>query len=70
MTKPDMPLAAYLSDMQSKAMHLAALLNTINRLDGEGISIPGRLSISQMAENLAEELNQGLDAVNLPEGTL
>lgn len=64
------PLPAYLTDMQSRALRLAGVVRAIAFITNEGRCDEGRIALTYLAEELADDLNQALDAINIPNGEI
>ena len=62
-------LPEYLATLQTKAIRLSGVLSAIGHLQNEGHCEDGQIALINVAEQLAKELSDGLDSVNLPRGT-
>ena len=56
--------------MQCKATRLCGLLETIAFVESEGARLEGRIVLTEIAKEVARELENGLDSVNVPEVAL
>ena len=70
MTKTPTPgnapgLPEYLADLQTKAVRLSGVMSAIGFLQNEGKCEDGKIALIDVAEQLANELSDGLDSVNL-----
>ena len=63
-------LLAHIATMQTKATRLCGLLETIGYVENEGACVEGRVVLTEIAFEVARELESGLDCVGLPEVTL
>ena len=63
-------LLAHVRDMQTKASRLCGLLETIAFVESEGACLEGRIVLTEIAKEVARELENGLDSVSLPEVAL
>ena len=63
-------LLSHIRDMQTKATRLLGLLEAIGFLENEETCLNGRVALTEIAIELAGNLNRGLDSVSLPEVAL
>ena len=63
-------ILAHIATMQTKATRLCGLLETIGYVENEGACVEGRVVLTEIAFEVARELESGLDCVGLPEVTL
>lgn len=63
-------LLAHIGDMQTKATRLFGLLEVIGFLENEASCLNGRIALTEIAIELAENINLGLDSVSLPKVAL
>ena len=63
-------LPEYLADLQTKAVRLSGVMSAIGFLQNEGKCEDGRIALIDVAEQLANELSDGLDSTNLPRGAM
>ena len=63
-------LAEYLSDLQSRATRLHGIVAAAAFLENAGACKDGRAALVFLAEELAAEINNALDSVNIPKGTI
>ncbi|NYS24601.1 hypothetical protein HUK65_06315 [Rhodobacteraceae bacterium 2376] len=67
---PKPGLSEYLTDMHFKATRLSGIMNAVAFLEGEERCDEGKAALIYLAEELAGDLNNALDAVNLPKGNI
>ncbi|WP_370301578.1 hypothetical protein [Pseudooceanicola sp.] len=60
-------LLSHIDDMQNKAWRLEAVLEAINYLENEGQCENGRQSLSMIAQEMAQDIANGLDIQRLTE---
>ena len=63
-------LLAHIRDMHTKATRLLSLLEVIGFIENEASCLNGRVALTEIAIELAGNLNFGLDSVSLPEVAL
>ena len=63
-------LLNHIRAMQTKATRLCGLLETIAFVESEGACLEGRIVLTEIAKEVARELENGLDSVNVPEVAL
>ena len=63
-------LPEYLADLQTTAIRLSGVMAAISHLNNEGKYEDGQIALIDVAEQLANELSDGLDSVSLPRGAL
>jgi hypothetical protein len=63
-------LARYLADVQSRATRLHGIMAAVAFLENEGACADGRVALVFLAEELAADLNNALDSVNIPKGEI
>ena len=66
----DTGLPEYLKDMQGRACRLSGVMNAIAYLENEGACTEGRMALTFLAEELATDLYNALDTVNIPNGEI
>lgn len=66
----DTGLPEYLKDMQGRACRLSGVLNAIAHLENENACTEGRMALVYLAEELAGQLYDALDTVNIPNGEI
>ncbi|SHK23150.1 hypothetical protein SAMN05444000_1232 [Shimia gijangensis] len=65
-----MPLRAlrsHVSDVQDKTCHLSGVIQAIAYLEGENACQAGQAALIYIAEDMIKEIDNALDALNLPE---
>ncbi|SDX21353.1 hypothetical protein [Roseicitreum antarcticum] len=68
MTGPS--LRQHLEDAQSVACNLSGLLNAVAYLQGASECQHGQAALIYVAENMARDLNDRLDSLNIPTGEI
>ena len=66
----DDPLNLYLTDMQARACRLSGVMSAIAYLENEGACTEGRMALTFLAEELATDLYNALDTINIPNGEI
>ena len=66
----DTGLPEYLKDMQGRACRLSGVMSAIAYLENEGACTEGRMALVYLAEELASELYDALDTINIPNGEI
>lgn len=59
-------LREHISDVQTDAMRLSAILDVLTHLNNEGACGNGRVVLVDIAAELAAKINNDLDSTNLP----
>lgn len=63
-------LSAYLSDMQARACRLSGILSAVAHLENAAECREGKAALIFLAEELAQDLNSGLDCTRIPKGVV
>jgi hypothetical protein len=63
-------LSAHLSDMQARACRLSGILSAIAHLQNSDECREGKAALIFLAEELAKDLNTGLDSTRIPKGVV